>query len=71
MSAEIAITKAQLKALQPCYGLVNSDTGRVLLRVEGRRHQDGLYHVVAIDRPLEANETLEEFSLRELLDGTN
>ena len=66
---KIAITKAQLKSLQPHYGKVNSDNGQVFLAVQGHMHADRLYHVEVIDRAPLPTEQLEQFSLTSLLES--
>jgi hypothetical protein len=66
----LKITKQQLSALFAKRVQVNSDNGNVFVGVMGRQHKDGLWHVVAKERPLSDGEILPAFSLKGVLGAT-
>jgi hypothetical protein len=67
---ELKITKDQLRSVQTCVGKLNTDSGQVLTGVRGRRRSDGLYHLVVDERPVEAGEAPDQFSLAEILEAS-
>ena len=64
----IAVNKQQLKTLQEKREHVNTDNGQVFTNVAGRLHDDGLWHLIVLERPLAEYEVLPSFSLESVLE---